>query len=95
MSNTKESVTQNEELEAQVVLHLEEDDHEELGARFNGRISYICTLSALVIGIVVLATAAVGDLDLYRAILGLACSVVLLALADLQQYRDNRRKPRP
>ena len=69
------------------------DDDDDAGVRFNGHVSYVCTLIALIIGIIVAATAVVGDLDYNFAILGLALAVALLALAGLQQHRDDRNRP--
>ena len=66
----------------------EQDAHD----RFNGHVSYVCTLIALIIGIIVVATAVLGDLDYNFAILGLATAVALLALAGLQQNRDSNRR---
>ncbi len=60
--------------------------------RFNGHVSYVCTLIALIIGIIVVATAVLGELDYNFAILGLATAVALLALAGLQQNRDSNRR---
>lgn len=71
----------------------EHDERVEFGLRFNGRISYICKLVALVIGIVVVATSVLGRLDYEFAFLGLATAVVLLALASLQQHDDDKRRP--
>lgn len=68
------------------------DERAEFGLRFNGRLSYICKLAALVIGIVVIATAVLGRLDYDLAFIGLALAVALLALAGLQQHHDEQQR---
>lgn len=68
------------------------DEGAEFGLRFNGRISYICRLVALVIGIVVVATAVLGQLDYTFAFIGLAAAVALLALAGLQEHHDEQQR---
>lgn len=68
------------------------DNRTELNVRFNARVSYVCKFVALIIGIVVVATAVLGQLDYDFAILGLATGLVLLALASLQQHHDNSNR---
>ncbi|MDO4442991.1 MAG: hypothetical protein Q4B69_03865 [Slackia sp.] len=68
------------------------DDRAEFGVRFNGRLSYICRLVALAIGIVVAATAALGRLDGTMAFIGIAVAVALLALAGLQEHQDEQQR---
>ena len=68
------------------------DGQPDFGLRFNGRLSYICRLIALVIGIVVVATAVLGQLDYGFAFIGLATAVALLALAGLQAHHDERQR---
>lgn len=68
------------------------DECAEFGLRFNGRLSYICRLVALVIGIVVVATAVLGQLDTTFAFIGVATAVALLALAGLQEHHDEQQR---
>lgn len=68
------------------------DERAEFGLRFNGRLSYICRLVALVIGIVVVATAVLGQLDHTFAFIGVATAVALLALAGLQEHHDEQQR---
>ena len=68
------------------------DEGAEFGLRFNGRISYICRLVALVIGIVVVPAAVLGRLDYTFAFIGLATAVALLALAGLQEHHDEQQR---
>ena len=70
---------------------LDEERRRDLHASFNRRISYLCTLAALVIAVVAFATIAVGQEAPKFVLMGLCLSVALLAIAMLQDHYQHKQ----
>lgn len=67
---------------------IDDREREKRRLRFNNRVSQCCVIVALVIGVVDLAITVLGMQDPRVVMLGLTLSVILLAIAMLQDHSN-------